>query len=207
MVSSLWGLPLSTIIPLAPWPQSEFRGLSLSIWCVWLELMFGVFCWGARARGARVGSAGIPGLTPNLTNSTFAVELTTLQAQASLIAYHFTKLPSWAEHWTLLWWGLGGLEGFVGADTGRKAQARAFGGFGGSWAPLVREEVKARLLGASGSPRDVQHLGFSSCGCGFPQPVFTSQDSHAMLLLLLLFVLRDSILSLRRVLSGICFVL
>lgn len=89
----------------------------------------------------------------------------------------------------------------MGVDTGRKAQARALGVFEAA-GPLLCE----KLLGAARSPRDVPPPGFSSAESGFLRPVFTSQDSLVMLLLLLL-VLGDSILSLKRVLSGICFVL
>lgn len=94
----------------------------------------------------------------------------------------------------------------MGADSSRRAQARAFGGLSQLGHSCERGR-KGQATGSCPFTRDGLRSGFSSCGSSVPQPVFTSQDSPAMLLLVLLFVLRDSVQPLGGVLSGICFIL
>lgn len=117
------GCTPSTMVFLAPWPLPTQPACGGTCVC-------GVLWGGGGGDGQR---RKIPGLRPNLADRTLATGLTAPQGPGRLhCPPHLPllpRLPFPASRWPPLRWELGGLEGFVGADSGGKAQAGAFGGF------------------------------------------------------------------------------
>lgn len=125
-------LPLPALILPSPVPGPCFIA-SHHLPSMQLELAFGVTCWSVQAGKAGWGCAVMEDFLPQtLTNGTCASGLplpplpTTLSSQECLLFCPICAPVLRAELQAL---GTGGLEGFVGVDTGRKAQARAFAGF------------------------------------------------------------------------------
>lgn len=186
-------MPLSTMVLLAPWPLPAHPACGWSL------------CLQCSAGGRRESGGG--GSDPMRLTARLPLDSPLRRPKPASLptASPFpaqTALLGLALYSTVV--GAGRPDGFVAADGGRRAQARHLGiSEAAGRAPLVSKEGKS---GVPCSPGTCRTQASPAVGPASPS-LCLLLDSPAMLLLVSLFVLRDSIQSLRRVFSGICFVL